>query len=154
MKITYRSGLGKFASAAALAVLLPLAISSTRAASVPSTLDADGAVLQQAQPRRVAAWWTDAKRTKLRHAYWLLEQGDRDYAGHRLAAMKDIKKAAALMGMDLKGEGYSGEHQKWSDERLREARKSLDEVVDKSGGREHAQIRAAIKELDRALEAH
>lgn len=102
----------------------------------------------------MAAWWTDAKRTKLRHAYWLLEQGDRDYAGHRLAAMKDIKKAAALMGMDLKGEGYSGEHQKWSDERLREARKSLDEVVDKSGGREHAQIRAAIKELDRALEAH
>ena len=66
--------------------------------------------------------------------------------------MKEIKKAGEIIGLDLHGEGYSGEHQKWSDDRLREARHLLQDVVEKSGGREHEHIRLAIKELDKALE--
>jgi hypothetical protein len=108
-------------------------------------------VLQQAQPQRVA--WEEAKRHKLRHAYWLLEQGDKDYEGHRLLAMREIKKAGEIIGLDLKGDGYGGEHQKWSDERLREARKLLVEVrLETGGGHEHEHLREAIKEIDRALE--
>jgi hypothetical protein len=139
-----------YALTAALAAVLPFTIISSRAASAPSTLDANSAVLQDAQPQRIA--WEEAKKHKLRHAYWLLEQGDRDYHGHRLVAMKEIKKAGEIIGLDLHGEGYSGEHQKWSDDRLREARHLLQDVVEKSGGREHEHIRLAIKELDKALE--
>lgn len=64
------------ASVAALAALLPLAISNSRAASAPSHLDADGAVLQQAQLSRVE-WWNDAKRHKLRRAFWILENTEK-----------------------------------------------------------------------------
>jgi len=89
----------------------------------------------------------------LRHAYWLLEQSDRDYHGHKAKAIEEIKKAGEIIGMDLHGEGYSGEHQKWSDERLREARQLLKDVAEKTGGdREHEHLRLAIKELDKALE--
>jgi hypothetical protein len=139
-----------YVSMAALAALLPLAVASSRAASAPSTLDADGAVLQQAQLRRVD--WDDAKRHKLRHAYWLLEQSDRDYKGHKGKAIEEIKKAAKMMGMDLHGEGYSGEHQPWSDERLREARHALEDIVDKGHEHEHEHLWKAISEINKALE--
>jgi hypothetical protein len=142
--------ISNYVSTAALAAFLPLGIASARAVSSPSSLEADGTVLQQANPRPVA--WEEAQRHKLRRAYWLLEQGDRDYKGHRAKAMEEIKKAGEIIGMDLHGEGYGGEHQKWSDERMREARDLLKEVVEATGGREHAHIRAAIKEINRALE--
>jgi hypothetical protein len=142
--------ISNYASLAALAALLPLAIASSRAASNPSHLDADGAALQQAQPRRVD--WNDAKRHKLRRAYWLLEQADRDYKGHKGKAMEEIKKAGKIMGLDLHGEGYGGEHQPWSDERLREARRALEDIVDKGHEHEHEHIWKAIKEIDKALE--
>jgi hypothetical protein len=147
MKICW---LSQYASIAALAALLPLGIASSHAASTPSTLDADGTVLQQAHPQPVA--WEEARRHKLRHAYWLLEQGDRDYKGHRAKAMLEIKKAGEIIGMDLHGEGYGGEHQKWSDERLREARQLLVDIVDKGHLHEHEHIWKAIKEIDKALE--
>jgi hypothetical protein len=96
--------------------------------------------------------WEEAKRHKLRHAYWLLEQSDRDYHGHKDKAIKEIKKAAEILGMDLHGEGYGGEKQKWSDERLREAKHALQDIVEATGGHEHEHIRTAIKEIDKALE--
>jgi hypothetical protein len=142
--------ISNYASIAAVAAFLPLAIATSRAASNPSQQNADGSVLQQSQLQRVD--WDDAKRHKLRHAYWLLEQADRDYGGHKGKAMEEIKKAGKLMGMDLHGEGYGGEHQRWSDERLREARQSLVDIVDTHHEREHEHIWLAIKELDRALE--
>jgi hypothetical protein len=135
---------------AALAALLPLGLASSRAASAPSSLAADGAVLQQAQPSLIA--WEEFKRHKLRHAYWLLEQADRDYKGHRGKAMEEIKKAGEIIGLDLHGEGYGGEHQAWSDERLREARQLLVDIVDKSHEHEHEHIWKAIKQIDKALE--
>jgi hypothetical protein len=142
--------ISNYASMAALAALLPLGMASSRGASAPASLDANGAVLQQAQPEPVE--WLEAKRHKLRHAYWLLEQADRDYRGHRVKAMEEIKRAGAIIGMDLHGDGYGGLRQPWSDERLREARSLLEDVVDKSGGREHEHIRIAIRELNKALE--
>jgi|SRR5580658_788867 hypothetical protein len=142
--------LSRYVSIAALAALLPLGVASSRAASTPTSLDADGAALQQAHPQPVI--WEEAKRHKLRHAYWLLEQADRDYAGHRARAMEEIKKAGDIIGLDLHGEGYGGEHQKWSDDRLREAKHLLEDIVEKSGGHEHEHIRIAIHELNKALE--
>jgi hypothetical protein len=142
--------LSKYAPVAALAALLPLGIVSSRAASVPTSLVADGAEFQQAHPQPVS--WEEAKRHKLRHAYWLLEQADSDYHGHRGKAMEEIKKAGEIIGLDLHGEGYGGERQKWSDARLREARQLLIDIVDKSHEREHEHIWKAIKELDRSLE--
>jgi hypothetical protein len=139
-----------YASMATLAALLPMAIASSRAASAPSNLDADGAMLQQAQPRPVS--WDNAKRHKLRHAYWLLEQSDRDYKGHRAKAMEEIRKASKFMGLDLHGEGYGGEHQKWSDERLREAKQLLVDIVDTHHEHEHEHIWKAIQQIDKALE--
>jgi hypothetical protein len=142
--------ISRYASMAALAALLQLATATSRAASTPSNLAADGAVLQQAQLQRVD--WDDAKRHKLRRAYWLLEQADRDYGGHKGKAIEFIKRAGKYMGLDLHGEGYGGEHQKWSDERLREARQLLIDIVDTGHQHEHEFIWKAIKELDRALE--
>jgi hypothetical protein len=146
----YRVNLRNYVSAAAGAALLSLGIASGRAASAPSTLDVNIAGLQTAQFRTVE--WEEAKKHKLRHAYWLLEQSDRDYKGHRVKAMEEIKKAGGIIGLDLHGEGYGGEHQVWSDERLREAKHLLEDVVEKSGGREHEHVRLAIRELNRALE--
>jgi hypothetical protein len=143
--------LSHYASWAALAALLPLAMATSRAASAPSHLDADGAVLQQARLQRVE-WWDDAKRHKLRHAYWLLEQADRDYNGHKGKAMEEIRKAGRIMGMDLHGEGYGGERQPWSDERLIEAKHTLEEIVDPGHRREHEHIWKAIQQINKALE--
>ncbi len=135
---------------ALLAALLPLGLATSRAVPAPASLQANDAALQQAQPQPVA--WEEAKKHKLRHAYWLLEQADKDYHGHRLVAMKEIRKAGELIGMDLHGDGYSGEKQKWSDARLREAKVLLEDIVDLTGKREHAHLRVAIRELDKALE--
>jgi hypothetical protein len=139
-----------FGSIVALAVLSALGSASSRAASVPSSLDANRAVLQQAQPEPVE--WLEVNRRKLRHAYWLLEQADRDYRGHRVKAMEAIRKAGGVIGLDLHGDGYGGLRQPWSDVRLREARTLLEDIVDISVGREHEHIRTAIRELNRALE--
>jgi hypothetical protein len=144
------SCLSKYAYMAALAALFPLGLASSRAVTAPSSLNADGSVLQQAQFRTID--WEEAKRHKLRHAYWLLEQADSDYHGHRAKAMAEIKKAGEIIGLDLHGEGYGGEHQAWSDARLREARQLLIDIVDKSHEHEHEHIWKAIKELDKALE--
>jgi hypothetical protein len=135
---------------AVLAALLPLGIATSRAVPAAASLQANDAALQQAHPQSVA--WEEAKKHKLRHAYWLLEQADKDYHGHRLVAMKEIRKAGELIGMDLHGDGYGGQKQKWSDARLREAKGLLEDIVDRTGKREHAHIRVAIRELDRALE--
>jgi hypothetical protein len=135
---------------AALAALLPFATMSSRAASSPSSLDANNAVLQQAQPQRVG--WEESKRHKLRTAYWLLEHADRDYEGHRKVALTEVKKAGDIIGMDLHGEGYGGESKWASDKRMHEAKRLLIEVREESGGgEEHRHLRLALKEIDMAL---
>ena len=142
--------ISNYASIAVVATFLPLVISASHAASNPSQLNADSTVLLQSQLKRVD--WNDEKRRKLRRAYWLLEGADRDYKGHKGKAMEEIKKAAKLMDMDLHGEGYGGVRQPWSNERLHEARKALEDIVDTHHEREHEHIWRAIQEIDKALE--
>ena len=147
MKNHYLSG---YVSIAALAAVLPITKMSSRAATAPSSLDATSALLQQAQPQRVG--WEEAKRHKLRTAYWLIEHADRDYDGHRKVALKEVKKAGDIIGMDLHGEGYGGEAKWESDKQLREARRLLKEVrLETGGGAEHKHLRNAIHEIDVAL---
>jgi hypothetical protein len=147
MKIKY---LSHYAPKAALAALLPFSVLSSRAATQPSSLDANTAVLRQAQFQRVD--WEESKRHKLRTAYWLIEHADRDYEGHRKVALKEVKKAGDVIGMDLHGDGYSGEAKWESDKQLREARRLLKEVrLETGGGEEHKHLRTAIKEIDLAL---
>ena len=144
--------ISNYASMMAMAALLPLGIASGRAASNPSHLDADGAVLEQAQPKRVD--WEDERRHKLRRAYWLLESAESDYNGHKGKAMAEIKEAAKVMGLDLHGEkfGTGTENQKRSDLRLREAKQLLKDIIEKPRERQHDRLTKAIEEIDRALE--
>src|SRR5580658_1928846 len=146
---TYR--ISQYASMAALAALLPLATATNRAASNPSALSVDGAQLQQAQPRPVDYVWDEGKRHKLRRAYWLLEFTKDDYGGHKGKAIEEMKKAGHDMGIDLHSESFPAEGQRVSDERLREAKHLLEDIVDPGHHREHEHLWHAIQELDRAL---
>lgn len=142
--------ISNFVSLAASLAVLPFGLAATPAASSAANPDAAVAPQQSSPLQRVG--WEEKKKHKLRHAYWILEQTDRDYHGHREVALKEIRKAGKIIGMDLKGEGYGGEKQHWSDERLREAKSDLKDIVEETGGKEHEHIRAAIKEIDRALD--
>lgn len=95
--------------------------------------------------------WEAGKIEKLRHAYYLLEHADGDYRGHREAAMHSIKKAADLLGFEIKGGGHAEESQWNSDRKLREARQLLADLQDETGGKEQAHVHSAVKELDKAL---
>jgi hypothetical protein len=139
-------------SLAAGLAFLPFGLAATPAPSSTPNSDLNVAPFQSAPLQRVA--WEESKRKKLRRAYWILEQADHEYAGHRGKAMEEIRKAGKIIGMDLKGDGYGGAKPHWSDELLREARHNLEDIVDDTGGPEHKHIRTAIKEIDHALEVH
>ncbi len=152
MKIFGTAKLKRIATLASTVAFLPLGSVIASATPVPSVLQTDSGLYQSSDFQQVD--WDDAKRKKLRHAFWLLNESDRDYDGHKAKAIEEIKEAGRIMGIDLKkGEGWGGEHQKWSDARLREARDLLIEVAEKSGGpREHEHLRKSIHEIDKALE--
>jgi hypothetical protein len=139
-----------FVSIAVGLAVLPFGLAATPAPSSTASPESSVAALQSSGLQRVG--WEEAKKHKLRHAFWILDQADRDYHGHRFAAQEEIRKAGKIIGMDLKGEGYSGEKKPWSDDLLREARRDLKDIVEDTGGKEHEHIRTAIKEIDRALE--
>jgi hypothetical protein len=149
MKLGY---LAKMMSFAAGIAVLPFSLAANQAPSPAAPSDLSLAPYQSPSFDRVG--WDEAKRKKLRHAYWILEQADHDYAGHRARAMDEIRQAGKIMDLDLKGDGYGGERPHWSDALLREARRDLHDIVDESAGGEHKHIRLAIKEIDLALEAH
>ncbi len=95
--------------------------------------------------------WEEAKIEKLQRAHYLLEHADGDYGGHRVAAMKSIKKAAAILGVELSWKGHGEESQWKSDRRLREAKTLLEGLADETKGKEQPHVHRAIKELDKAL---
>jgi hypothetical protein len=95
--------------------------------------------------------WEEEKVEKLRHAYYLLEHADGDYAGHRVAAMRSIKKAAEILGVEIRGGGHAEEAQWNSDRKLHEAKHILEDLQDQTGGKEQAHVHRAVKELDKAL---
>ncbi|HTV38977.1 MAG TPA: hypothetical protein VMF08_00265 [Candidatus Sulfotelmatobacter sp.] len=91
-------------------------------------------------------------------AYRILASGDHDYHGHRIAAMHEIHKAADLLGVDLTGDDKDREKQFLSDDRLREARGLLKNVLGnsevKGQDRISHHIELAIREIDLALRNH
>src|SRR5580692_11211098 len=57
-----------------------------------------------------------AEADMLHRAYRILAWGDHDYHGHRAAAMKQVKQAADLLGVDLTGDDRHREMQVLSDD--------------------------------------
>jgi hypothetical protein len=103
--------------------------------------------------------FSDTKEADMLHrAYRILATGDHDYHGHRAEAMKQVKKAADLLGLDLKGDDKDREKQFLSDDKLREARGLLQNVLGasevKDQGHITKHINAAIKEINTALKVH
>ena len=70
----------------------------------------------------------------LREAYAELYVADHDYHGHRIAAMRQIEKAAKKMHITLRGDGRGHEKQGTSDEHLRKAQALLQKAVNKTSG--------------------
>jgi len=136
-------------SAGVVLALLSFGISNGHAASATSLQNSGNQFAQSSPFQNVS--WEEAKLEKLRHAYHLLEHADGDYGGHREAAMKSIKKAAEILGADLKGHEHAEESRWKSDRRLREARNLLADLVIEAGGKEQPHVHRAIKELDKAL---
>lgn len=99
-----------------------------------------------------------AEADKLHRAYRILAHGDHDYHGHRVRAMEQVHKAADLLGLDLTGDDKDHEKQVLSDDKLREARGYLQDVLGaaevKSQKRIAAHIHDAIKQIDVALSVH
>jgi hypothetical protein len=91
----------------------------------------------------------------LHRAYHILATGDHDYRGHRLQAMRDVRAAADLLGLDLRGDDRSHEKQALSDLQLREAGGLLQRVLGapavNSQPKIARHIRDALKEIKVAL---
>ena len=103
--------------------------------------------------------FSDTKEADMLHrAYRILATGDHDYHGHRVDAMNQVKKAADLLGLDLKGDDKDREKQVLSDDKLLEARGLLQNVLGasevKDQGHISKHINAAIKEINTALKVH
>jgi hypothetical protein len=99
-----------------------------------------------------------AEAAKLHRAYRILAFGDHDYKGHRVAAMKQVKKAADLLGVDLSGDDRDRVSQVLSDTELREARGLLVDILGSAEVKDQkkisAHIEGAIKQIDVALSIH
>lgn len=64
----------------------------------------------------------------LRLAYWVLYRGNHNYNGHRAVAMREIREAARLLGVELQGDGKGREEQSVSDARFHLARRLLEQA--------------------------
>jgi len=107
---------------------------------------------------QMVAFRDSAEADMLHRAYRILAHGDHDYHGHRAKAMGQVHKAADLLGLDLTGDDKDHEKQVLSDDKLREARGYLQNVLGaaevKSQKRISDHIVAAIKQIDIALRVH
>src|SRR5580700_3971880 len=100
----------RFSAGMAVAVL-SAGVNNTFAVSA-SPASTQSAIEQAGQPPLFEnVRWEEERIEKLRHAYHLLEHADGDYHGHREAAMHSIKKAADLLGFEIKGGGHAEESQ-------------------------------------------
>lgn len=128
------------------ASLLALTTSTPQTASVPA---APAGLFQ-------TVGFSNSKEAGMLHqAYRILATGDHDYKGHRAAAMKQVKAAADLLGLDLRGDDKDRESQPLSDTRMREARGYLVSVLEASDVKDQKKvanhINAAIRQIDVAL---
>jgi hypothetical protein len=126
---------------------------SVLAITQPQTASAPLAPASQFQTVRFG---DSAEADMLHRAYRILSHGDHDYKGHRVAAMKQVKAAADLLGVDLSGDDRDRERQVLSDDKMREARDLLTHVLGasevKGQPRIAKHINAAIRQIDVALE--
>ena len=139
-------------SAAVLASLLGAATGLQ--AAVSPTAPAIPAV--SPSPFRTVAFSDTAEAEMLRRSYWILASANKDYAGHRVKAMRQIKTAAGLLAVDLNsGDDRTREKQAWSDDRLRTAGDLLQHVLNaaevKGQPRISNHVSAAINQINLAL---
>jgi len=98
-----------------------------QASTSPQTVGVTGYAQNQYE---TVAFSDTAEAEMLRRSYWILASADKDYNGHRVRAMHQIKDAAALLGLDLNsGDDRTRERQVWSDDRLRIASDLLGHVL-------------------------
>jgi hypothetical protein len=138
-------------SAGVALALLSFGISNARAAAATPLQNAGDQFARLSPFQQIT--WEQNKIEKLQHAYHLLEHADGDYGGHREAAMRSIKKASEILGVELKGGEHAEESQWKSDRRLREAKHLLEDLAVEAKAKEQPHIHRAIKELDKALAA-
>ncbi|HTR42961.1 MAG TPA: hypothetical protein VMH87_15210 [Pseudomonadales bacterium] len=134
------------ASIMGTASLLAITTSTPQTASVPS---APIGLFQ------TVGFSDSQEAAKLHQAYRILATGDHDYKGHRAKAMEQVKKAADMLGMDLRGDDKDKEKQVLSDDQLRLARGYLQNVLGASEVKDQKKIsdhiNAAIHQIDVAL---
>lgn len=111
-----------------LFLMLAAIISTGVARAVTSASPANSSVAAPGQFQPLA--FSDTKEADmLRRAYVILATGDHDYKGHRTKAMRAIESAAGLLGLKLHGDDKDRQPQPLSDEKLREARGLLQNVL-------------------------
>jgi len=89
-----------------------------------------------------------AEAKMLRDVYITLATGNHDYNGHRAAAMYQIKAAADLLGMDLGGDTGSRQPQELSDDKMRESKGMIVQVM---GAAEVKDQKKVVKHLQEAV---
>jgi hypothetical protein len=141
------------AKSAVLVTILACGVNLRAAtSSTPQTLS--GSITSQNQFQTVAFRDTAEART-LASAYLILATGDRDYKGHRVKAMHQIEAAAKLLDMDVHGYARGHQPQVLSDDKLREARGLLENVLGaaevKAQKRISKHIAEAINQINVAL---
>jgi hypothetical protein len=87
----------------------------------------------------------------LSQAYGELSLADHDYKGHRIAAMRQVRDAARLLGVKLGGDGRVREKQGISDDHLRNAQGLLQQAAGGLSGRPLKHVLAAERQLAIAL---
>lgn len=141
-----------------LSTLIPIFTSAgVLAATPPQTTRAQAAAPASAHFETVE--FRDSAEAGMMHrAYHILATGDHDYHGHRVEALNQIRKAAKLLGVDLSGDDKDHQKQFLSDDKLRDARGLLENVLNasevKSQKRISHHIEQAIKEINSALRDH
>jgi hypothetical protein len=112
-------------------------------------LRADSIVTVRPSPVDFRADFRSSHEAKmLRDAYIILATGDHDYNGHREGAMQQVKAAADLLSLDLRGDGLGGKPQVLSNERLREAKDLIVHVLDAAALKDQRRI---VKHLNEAV---
>jgi predicted ABC-class ATPase len=91
----------------------------------------------------------------LSQAYSTLAKADRDYAGHRKKAMKEITTACDLLGRGISTSGGKNQRQSVSDNELRAAQRIIQRVRDVAEEKDQQEVvkhlENAVQEIDSAL---
>ena len=104
------------------------------------------------------AFSDSAEAGMLHRAYHILATGDHDYHGHRARAMHQVEAAAKLLGLDLSGDARDREKQVLSDDKLREARGLISNVLASAAVKDQKKVvnhlNAAVNQINTALSVH